>query len=34
MTRRVKAENCGKDPLVIERIFSLCLNLPEWIMIF
>ena len=28
MTRRVKAENCGKDPIVIERIFSLCFNLP------
>lgn len=29
MTRRVRAENCGTDNLVLERIFSLCLNLPS-----
>lgn len=29
MTRRVRAENCGTDPFTLERIFSLCLNLPS-----
>lgn len=29
MTRRVRAENVGKNPLEIEKIFTLCLNLPS-----
>lgn len=29
MTRRVRAENGGADPLTLERIYSLCLNLPS-----
>ena len=29
MTRRVRAENTGGGTLEIERIFSLCLNLPS-----
>ena len=29
MTRHVRAENCGNSPLDIERIFSLCVNLPS-----
>ena len=29
MTRRVRAENGGADPLTLERIYSLCLDLPS-----
>ena len=29
MTRRVRAENGSADPLILERIYSLCLNLPS-----
>lgn len=29
MTRRVRAENAGTDPLTLERIYSICLNLPS-----